>query len=232
MYHFLGDKERKAAMIILSIALVLVGLFFFVICVGDPELAGFGLTLAGLCFVAAVCFFMAAKSRKKKKIAAQESNNKLQEAIDAASQLTVDALKPVNYGNLVLKEGEEVYFAAPARTFTSKEKITGYTGGSRGVNVHVVKGVNFRVGNHRAKPIRETVVSFKEGDYVVTNRRIVFIGAEEHFEFKLENVSAVKQIGYDAFTIIAGGKSKNITLEGTGIVYAYTVTVLFVNEMA
>lgn len=219
-------------MIILSIALVLVGLFFFVICVGDPELSTIGTVIALLCFAAAFCCFMASKSRKKKKIAAQESNNKLQEAIEAASQLTVDTLQPVNYGNLVLKEGEEVYFAAPARTFTSKEKITGYTGGSRGVNVHVMKGVNFRVGNHRAKPIRETVYSFKHGDYVVTNRRIAFIGAEDHFEFKLENVSAVKQIADDAFTIIAGSKSKNITLDGTDIVYAYTTTVLLVNAMA
>lgn len=219
-------------MIILSIVLVLVGLFFFVICIGDPELSTVGTVLALLCFAAAFCFFMCSKSRKKKKLAVQESTNKMQEAIESASKLTVDTLQPVPYGNLVLKEGEEVYFAAPARTFTSKEKITGYEGGSRGVNVHVMKGVNFRVGNHRAKPVRETVYSFNHGDYVVTNRRIVFIGAEEHFDFKLENVSAVKQLADDAFTIIAGSKSKNITLDGTDIVYAYTITVLLVNEMA
>lgn len=200
------------------IILSVIGVLFLVSCIGEPESA-----LGGV-IIAAICFFFAYRAFAKRR--------NLLKAIDEVSQLTIDTLQPVSYGSLALKEGEEVYFAAPARTFTSKERITGYTGGSRGVNVHVMKGVNFRVGNHRAKPIRKKVYSFHEGDYVVTNRRIVFIGAEDHFEYKLEKVSAVKQLADDAFTIISGDNSKNITLKGKDIVYAYSITAIVVDALA
>ena len=204
------------------IILAVIGAVFLLSCIGDTE------TWLGGVIIAAVCFFFAFRGFRKEKVRKQT----LLEAIAEVSQLSIDTLQPVPYGNIVLKEGEEVYFAAPARTFTSKERITGYTGGSRGVNIHVAKGVNFRVGNHRAKPVRKKVYTFHEGDYVVTNRRIVFIGTEEHFEYKLEKISAVKQIADDAFTIIAGNNSKNITLKGKDIVYAHTITAIVVDALA
>lgn len=204
------------------IILSVIGALFLVSCIGDTE------SWLGGVIIAAVCFFFAFRAFKKEKVRKQT----LLEAIAEVSQLTIDTLQPISYGNIVLKEGEEVYFAAPARTFTSKERITGYTGGSRGVNVHIAKGVNFRVGNHKAQPVRKKVYTFHAGDYIVTNRRIVFIGAEDHFEYKLEKISAVKQLADDAFTIIAGSNSKNITLKGKDIVYAYSITAIVVDALA
>ena len=165
-------------------------------------------------------------------MSAVQESNKMREAIEVAKQININALTPISYGNLVLKEGEEVYFAAPARTFTSKEKITGYTGGSRGVNLHIAKGVNFRIGNHKAQPVRETVYTYHEGDYVVTNRRIVFIGTEDHFDFKLERVSAVKQVAEDAFSVVAGSTLKNIKMDAADAVIAYFMTKKLVKAMA
>lgn len=195
------------------IILVVAGIVCFASCAGDPE------AFLGGVIIAAVCFLFAFRAFKK----AQVEKQSIQTALATIAKFEANGLPPVPCNGIALKNDEEAYFAAPAKTYTSKERVTGYTGGSRGVNIHVMKGVNFRVGNHRAKPVRKQVYTYHAGDLVVTNKRVVFVSAEGSFDFPLGKISAVKQTAKNSITIVAGNTSKNLLLTPANAVYVQAV---------
>lgn len=197
-----------------AIALVTIGVLFLISCIGDME------AFTGAVIIAAVCFFFAYRSYKK----AKYSQQVMQETQAAVQQLDVNTLTPITYDDLALKEGEEVYLAVPAKTYTSKEKVTRYEGGHSGVSVRVAKGVTLRTGSQKAKPVRETVYTYHHGDYVVTNRRIVFVGTEESFDIPLEKVTAVKKDAADAIAVITGSTVKNLKMTSSNAMYAHALT--------
>ena len=197
-----------------SIALVIVGVVFLIACIGDLE------ALAGAAVIAAICFFFAFRSYKK----AKHRQQVMQETHAAVEQLDVNTLTPVDYNDLALKEGEEVYLAVSAKTFDSKEVVTGYEGGRSGVSLRVAKGVTVRTGSQKAKPVRKTVYNFHQGDYVVTNKRLVFVGMEDSFDIPLEKVTAVKQIATDAISVVSGKTVKNMKLNAADALYAHAMS--------
>lgn len=197
-----------------AIALVALGVLFLISGLGDME------TFAGAVIVAAICFFFAYRSYKK----AKHSQQVMQETQEAVQRLDADTLTPIAYDDLALKEGEEVYLAVPAKTYTSKEKITRYEGGHSGVSVRVAKGVTLRTGSQKAKPVRETVNTYHSGDYVVTNKRIVFAGTEDSFDIPLENVTAVKKDAADAIAVITGSTVKRLKMNSSSAMYAHALT--------
>lgn len=205
-----------------SIILVAVGIVFLISCIGNSE------AFMGAVIIAALCFFFAYRSYKKEK----QSQQSIQEANAAAEQLDVSTLTPVDYNDLVLKDGEEVYLAISAKTFTSKERVTGYEGGSSGVSVRVAKGVTVRSGGSKGTAVRKKVYEFHDGDYVVTNKRLVFIGMEDSFDIPLEKVTAVKQIATDAISIVSGNATKNMKIDAANAVYAHALTNKVINEFA
>lgn len=129
----------------------------------------------------------------------------------------------VNYPNLFLHQGEWLIYAVPASTFVEIEQIVGYAGGST-VSVNVAKGVSVRTGSSKGKPIRRNVAKLNNGDFVVTNNRIIFIAQNESFEFSANKISATKIIAKNAFLIAQGNKHKNICVDESQVRYAVGLT--------
>lgn len=118
----------------------------------------------------------------------------------------------VHYSGLLLKEGEVVFYAAPASTFKDKNQVVGYNGSSSGISVRVAKGVSVRTGSHSGTPIRQDVRKFHDGDLVITNKRVVFTGKDDSFDYAIHKISAIRPIDHSSFTIQAGNSFRNIKL--------------------
>mgnify|MGYP007069374300 CR=1 FL=1 len=127
----------------------------------------------------------------------------------------------VSYNGFFPETGEILIYVAPAQTFSDKEKVVGYTGKSSGVSVHVAKGVSLRTGGSGGKAIRNNVRMFNQGDLIITNKRVLFIGKDDRFEFLANKISATKLLDRTSFVIQSGKSSKNVALDESLITYAY-----------
>jgi hypothetical protein len=87
---------------------------------------------------------------------------------------------PLETGNptgLILLKGEECYFSIPATLYDERVVARNYTGGSQGLNIRIVKGVSYRVGQQKGQMVSQTgMVPISEGYFVITNKRLVFSG--------------------------------------------------------
>jgi len=127
----------------------------------------------------------------------------------------------VNYSELFLQEDEKIIFATPAQTFLDKEKILGYTGKSGGVSFRVSKGVSVRTGQTASQAIRGNVRDSNYGDLIVTNKRVVFTGKDDRFEYMFPKLTAIKMLDSNSFVIQSGKSSKNIYCDEVNAKYAY-----------
>jgi hypothetical protein len=127
----------------------------------------------------------------------------------------------ISYNGFFPETGEILIYVAPAQTFSDKEKVVGYTGKSSGVSVRVAKGVSLRTGGSGGKAIRNNVRMFNQGDLIITNKRVLFIGKDDRFEFLANKISATKLLDRTSFVIQSGKSSKNVALDESLITYAY-----------
>lgn len=126
----------------------------------------------------------------------------------------------VNYNCFFPHRGEVVIYAVPSATFKDKEQVAGYTGTSAGASVRVAKGVTVRTGRSGGQPIRNTVRKCNIGDLIVTNKRVVFIGKDDSFDFALDKITAIKPLSKETFIIQSGRNSKNIFVDSKAVIYA------------
>lgn len=137
----------------------------------------------------------------------------------------------VSYNGFFPEIGEILIYVAPAQTFSDKEKVVGYTGKSAGASVRVAKGVSLRTSGSGGKAIRNNVRMFNQGDLIITNKRILFIGKDDRFEFLANKISATKLLDRTSFVIQSGKSYKNIALDKSLITYAYGFINYVVNQM-
>lgn len=126
----------------------------------------------------------------------------------------------VNYSGFFCKEDEWLVYAAPAKTFKDTNRVVGYSGSSGGASFRVAKGVTLRTGKSGGRAIRQDVRKFNSGDLIITNKRVLFIGKDDSFEFKVEKISTTKAIASDGFIIQSGNTTKNLQLDSSIVVYA------------
>ena len=138
----------------------------------------------------------------------------------------------VNYIGFHPDDDEILIYATPAATFKDKEQIVGYTGKSAGVSVRVAKGVSVRTGGTGSRAVRDTVRQSNMGDLLITNKRIMFVGKDDSFEFSVNKISIVKLIDRNSFVIQSGRSSKNIWLDSALVVYAYGLINYSINQNA
>lgn len=131
----------------------------------------------------------------------------------------------VKYSGFFPQFDEVILYAVPAATFKDKEQVVGYTGKSAGASVRVAKGLTIRTGSSGGSPIRSNVRKHNFGDLIITNKRVLFIGKDDSFDFAVNKISAVRPLGSDSFVIQSGRSSKNILVDSDVAIY----TVGFVN---
>lgn len=126
----------------------------------------------------------------------------------------------VNYPGFFPQPNEVVLYAVPAATFKDKEQVVCYAGKSAGAILRVAKGVTVRTGSSGSTPIRDTVRKHSLGDLIITNKRVVFIGKDDSFDFAVNKISAVKPLNQETFVIQSGRSSKNLLVDSCAAIYA------------
>lgn len=75
--------------------------------------------------------------------------------------------------NAILKKGEKIHHADNAILKEIKTVSLGYSGGSRGVSIRIMRGVSYRVGAHRGNIVKEDVwKETSKGALLITNQRL------------------------------------------------------------
>ena len=201
----------------------LFGLFFNGInTTGNPfeEVVFYGILFGFLFAFIVFCIVMAVFSFRNKSTGNRPKSPFVNPYVDVAMYESGNQFPTVHYNNVILQPGEQMIYATPAQTFTQKEQVVGYTGGSAGASVRVAKGLTIRSGSSRGTPIRQNVTKFNNGDYIVTTKRLLFLSQNESFEFRIEKITAFKIIAQDAFMIMQGNKQKNICVDMSQAKYA------------
>lgn len=105
--------------------------------------------------------------------------------------------RPVENANapLMTQPGETAFYPTFAVALMKEVVDRELRGGSSGVSIHIAKGVNYRVGQIRARSV--VVGSHLEaqdsGDLVVTDRRAVFMGNKKTLEFRRDRLVGLGQ---------------------------------------
>ncbi len=95
----------------------------------------------------------------------------------------------VNVSNMVFQKGEKAYWSEGAKLIEERVIKRRYEGGSRGVSIRIAKGLSYRVGAHRGHLVADlAIVPVSFGEFVITNKRVVFIGDKKSFSLKLEKI--------------------------------------------
>lgn len=110
--------------------------------------------------------------------------------------------------SLILQKNEIPHWSEPGDLLEVKVVGRRYEGGSSGVSVRVAKGVSFRVGNHRGRVVSEKeLVAVSSGNFIITNKRLVFSGAAKSFEIKLEKILNINVVD-DGLMFNTGSREK------------------------
>lgn len=136
----------------------------------------------------------------------------------------------VSYMGFYPQPNEVLIYAAPAYTFKDKEQVVGYTSKFAGASVRVAKGVTVRTGSSGGRPVKSDVRKFNEGDLLITNQRVLFVGKDDSFDFKAEKISTVKLLDRSTFVLQSGRSAKNVGLDSATIAYAYGFINYVINE--
>lgn len=138
----------------------------------------------------------------------------------------------VSYDGFFPQPNEILIYAAPASTFVDKEKVIGHTGRTAGVSFRVAKGVSLRTGGFGGQPIRKNIRDFKDGDLLITNKRILFTGKDDRFEILISKLSTIKLLDSNSFVLQSGKTSKNVYLNSVLLDYAVGFINYVVTESA
>lgn len=115
----------------------------------------------------------------------------------------------------ILYSDETIHFAAKAELLEHRTVYAGYEGGSHGVSVRIAKGVSYRVGSYKGKPIyQKTLETQGSGVLIITNKRVLFHPASSN---KIVAIPLAKilsfRTGCDNFTIFKDGREKGYIFE-------------------
>ena len=111
-------------------------------------------------------------------------------ALDAYEMAKLDNYEESVPG-VVLKKGEHAHLVVQGVGFIEPKRLPStWQGGSRGVSIHIAKGLNYRVGNTRGKvqPGAEVLQPTDQGTFVATNQRFLFVGSKRTTEWALDKL--------------------------------------------
>lgn len=152
--------------------------------------------------LAVLCFWRGSKASARKK-AEQEDRNETYMSDQDLQQIQAGELPVLSSVPVILDDGEQAHFFAPARRYITKNKAVGRTGSGAGVRVRVAKGVSVSTGGGSSRTVYGEVTETYSGAIVLTNRRIVFIHNQAGFECKISALTAVTPV--DGSVVVQAG---------------------------
>ncbi len=122
---------------------------------------------------------------------------------DEAFAGELPSIKPAS---AILKAGETAY--VEASSMLMETRFGGFVGGSRGVSVHVAKGLTLRAGAFKGHKVEHIVVAAR-GHLLITSQRVIFAGDQKSFAVALDKLINITRYR-DGFTFNDGSKSHNV----------------------
>lgn len=124
--------------------------------------------------------------------------------------------------NLMLKRGERLIFDIP-KMLLCEERSVKVKGGYQGFSVRIMKGVSYRFGGFEAGSERR-IVGLDEGNFILTNKRIVFSGNKLSKDVPLNKINTIRTLE-NGIAITRSGKQKTEYYMGTqNLSFEVTVT--------
>jgi uncharacterized protein YehS (DUF1456 family) len=77
--------------------------------------------------------------------------------------------------SIILEPNEYCFFKDKCFVYEEKEVIEGYKSEYDGVSFKVMKGLNYRIGSGKSKPIKKMKETTYEGILYLTSSRIIFV---------------------------------------------------------
>lgn len=124
-----------------------------------------------------------------------------------------------------LGKSEKVIWKYDSVECLEEKKRTRYVGGSQGVSIRVMKGMSYRIGNHRGEKISEEYTqSIGEGGLYITTKNIIFCGPKP-LKIPLNKVLSLKEYSNGTGVVKDGANPKEYTFLGiTPFVIATTLS--------
>ena len=104
-------------------------------------------------------------------------------------QIQSGVLPTIGTSQLMLTKNEKCHYVERAIRVIEK-RTKHYEGGSQGVSIRIAKGVTYRTGKYKGKPVEDVFYIKTKGLLYVTDKRIVFVSEDQGFEKKLKSLTA------------------------------------------
>lgn len=125
------------------------------------------------------------------------SSKQRQEAYAAAqahlAEIAKNPMVPVTVPELGLANGEVAYYASEAEVFGThtRTRRVGYSGGP---SFRITRGIYWHASSYTSTPVRESYTSVDDkGRLVVTNQRIIFVGALSSHAWPLSKILSIQR---------------------------------------
>ena len=94
--------------------------------------------------------------------------------------------------NILFKKGEHLIYDLP-NIQICEEKTIKIKGNHSGFSIRVMKGVSYRFGDFEASSEKK-VVPIDSGNFILTNKRMIFSGAKKSVDFPLSKIVAITPV--------------------------------------
>lgn len=139
------------------------------------------LVLAGLIVLVVLAARAGSKQRVERAAAFQER----------FKEITQSPLPPITVPELTLAPGEAAYFASAAGIIGAHTR-TRRVGSSSGPSIRIAKGFYWHASTYASEPITQSYTAVDDtGRLIVTNQRIIFVGAKNSFSWPLSKILSI-----------------------------------------
>jgi len=154
-----------------------------------------GTSIATSCVAFALAYLCWRKftGTHKKKLASEASERyNASPVVQAANQIESGIL-PVYTESSIVRKDEITHFMCQAVRYITKNRVVGRTASTAGISVRVAKGVSLRSGGIRGQSVYGDVTGTFLGEFVLTNKRLMFIHEQHGFECTLNTLDAITE---------------------------------------
>jgi len=200
-FHFTPGSK------LFNLTTVIVFVMSFVVSQFSSEI-GTGLFLVAMVMLVMLLFKFAKEKKARREREERERLERLEssEVVQAFYAIERGEL-PVFRNSPVIRKDEPTHFHCHALRYIIKNRVVGYEGGSAGASFRVAKGVTIRTGGFKGSPIRADVKDTFLGEFVLTNKRLVFIHGQQGFESTLDTIGIIKDFGEGKVLIQKGNNT-------------------------
>lgn len=161
--------------------------------------------------------------RKRFKAANEQPRNEPFTAAVFNPYVDIDVCRPGDflpqscYPGFFPQYEEHLMFAVPAAVFTENNTVVG----------------SLTTPSGASRYIRDTVKVFSDGDLLITDQRVMFVGPADGFEISIDSISILKQTYTDAFSFLSNGVPVNIKIDNKmQLVFACSVIAQVLKDRA